>query len=335
MRTKKANVTIEDIAKELGVSKTTVSRAISGKGRISQETAQRVMECIQAHNYVPAVPTSRTGTIALAPGKEIPLESMEEICREAARFDYDVLLIPTGEGELAALERAVARRKVDGVLLAQWGEEDPRIRFLTEKGIPFGVIGALPGKFAPLAAAIADDDQVSACRDLTGMLLAGGQGPLALMVGRLEHLVNQRRMEGYFQAHRQLGLEPGLHTIYTGVRTREICVTGINAALEHHCGCILCTDEEICRWTVQELCGRGLIVGEDVGLACLTDSPWLAEADITALAFDWGSLGRTACRGLLESLQNGAQPLRETLGYRVHLRASTQKKDGILMEPGI
>ena len=34
--------TIEDIARELGVSKTTVSRAISGKGRISQATRDRV-----------------------------------------------------------------------------------------------------------------------------------------------------------------------------------------------------------------------------------------------------------------------------------------------------
>ena len=37
-----ANLTIDDIAEALGVSKTTVSRAISGKGRISKETTERV-----------------------------------------------------------------------------------------------------------------------------------------------------------------------------------------------------------------------------------------------------------------------------------------------------
>ena len=41
--------TIEDIARELGVSKTTVSRAISGKGRISQATRDRVREIGRAH----------------------------------------------------------------------------------------------------------------------------------------------------------------------------------------------------------------------------------------------------------------------------------------------
>lgn len=324
MRKYKSEVTIDDIAKELGVSKTTVSRALSGKGRISAETVRRVQECVQAHNYSP-VSVVRTGTIALAPGKDISPESMEEICREAARFDYDVVLIPTGEGEMAALERVVQRRKVEGVLLAQWGEEDPRIRFLSDQGVPFGILGALPGKYTTEAAAIADDDQVAACRELTALLLGEELGPLALLTGRLEHLVNQRRMEGYFQAHRLLGLEPGLHTVYTGVRSREACAAGVAAALAHHCGCILCTDEDVCRWTLAELADRGLAVGRDIGVACLTNSPWLEAAGITALEVDRCALGRMACRGLMRTLLEGAPPLRERVGHSIHQRGSTNR----------
>ena len=46
----KANLTIDDIARELGVSKTTVSRAISGKGRISAATRERVHAYIETHH---------------------------------------------------------------------------------------------------------------------------------------------------------------------------------------------------------------------------------------------------------------------------------------------
>ena len=42
----KKNITIGDVADALWVSKTTVSRAISGKGRIGNETRQRVLEYI-------------------------------------------------------------------------------------------------------------------------------------------------------------------------------------------------------------------------------------------------------------------------------------------------
>ena len=43
-------LTIGDIAKQLGVSKTTVSRAISGKGRIGEQTRRRVLEYIEEHH---------------------------------------------------------------------------------------------------------------------------------------------------------------------------------------------------------------------------------------------------------------------------------------------
>ena len=49
------NITISDVAEALGVSKTTVSRAISGKGRIGAATRKRVLEYIQEHDYKPNV----------------------------------------------------------------------------------------------------------------------------------------------------------------------------------------------------------------------------------------------------------------------------------------
>ena len=45
----KHNITIDDIARDLGVSKTTISRAISGKGRISEATREKVKEYIKAN----------------------------------------------------------------------------------------------------------------------------------------------------------------------------------------------------------------------------------------------------------------------------------------------
>ena len=52
---KDKNLTIGDIAQALGVSKTTVSRAISGKGRIGEETRGKVLDYIEAHHYRPNV----------------------------------------------------------------------------------------------------------------------------------------------------------------------------------------------------------------------------------------------------------------------------------------
>ena len=42
-------LTMEDVARELGVSKTTVSRSVSGKGRIGKKTRERVLNYIEQH----------------------------------------------------------------------------------------------------------------------------------------------------------------------------------------------------------------------------------------------------------------------------------------------
>ena len=52
---KSENITISDIAEALGVSKTTVSRAISGKGRIGEETRKKVLDYIEKCDYKPNV----------------------------------------------------------------------------------------------------------------------------------------------------------------------------------------------------------------------------------------------------------------------------------------
>ncbi len=48
-------ITIGDVANALEVSKTTVSRAISGKGRISAKTRERVLKYIGEYNYKPNI----------------------------------------------------------------------------------------------------------------------------------------------------------------------------------------------------------------------------------------------------------------------------------------
>ena len=96
--------TIEDIARELGVSKTTVSRAISGKGRIGQATRNRVLAFIKEHDYRPNVVARglaqrKTYNIALLMPKDYVAteflffkDCMNGICEVASAHDYDIII---------------------------------------------------------------------------------------------------------------------------------------------------------------------------------------------------------------------------------------------------
>lgn len=96
--------TIEDIAQELGVSKTTVSRAISGKGRIGQATRERVLAFIKEHDYRPNVVArglaqKKTYNLALLMPKDYVAteflffkDCMNGICEVASQYDYDIII---------------------------------------------------------------------------------------------------------------------------------------------------------------------------------------------------------------------------------------------------
>ena len=122
----KPSLTIDDIARELGVSKTTVSRAISGKGRISAATRERVQAYIEEHNYKPnasakSLAESKTYNLALALPREfikldIPFvrQSMSAIVDEAYTLGYNVMLCLDDDTDSTPLMRTLDYRKEIG-----------------------------------------------------------------------------------------------------------------------------------------------------------------------------------------------------------------------------
>ena len=150
----KKNITIADVAEALGVSKTTVSRAISGKGRIGQETRDRVLKYIEEHDYKPNViakglAQSKTYNLCVVmPGEYdvVDLTFFQEclfgIQEIAGIMEYDILLSICKNNDISSLERIISNRKVDGVILMRTFVEDRQIEYLQEKKVPFVTIGS-------------------------------------------------------------------------------------------------------------------------------------------------------------------------------------------------
>ncbi len=140
----KKNLTIDDIARDLGVSKTTVSRAISGKGRIGAATRKKIMDYANQFNYRPSAAAkglaeSRTCNLMLIIAENAPQHLLRSIWEEVTRQEYNILLCYATEQGNATLIRALDNRKADGVILAV---EDNALRnLLTQRQIPFATPG--------------------------------------------------------------------------------------------------------------------------------------------------------------------------------------------------
>src|SRR3954470_20291550 len=145
-------VNIGEIARRAGVSRSTVSYALTGNRPVSEETRRRIQAVIDELDYRPnasarALKEGRTRTIGLViPPASQRLTDMQlgfvaSVVEAAARADFDVLLSPSGGDHERSFERIVTGRRVDGVILMEIRLEDGRVDRVGEDGLTFVTIG--------------------------------------------------------------------------------------------------------------------------------------------------------------------------------------------------
>lgn len=329
---KKENLTIDDIARDLGVSKTTVSRAISGKGRISEATRQRIQSYIQEHKYRPnaaakALAENRTYNLAFVTPKsfislDLPYvrQSMGAAAEEAFAQDYNLLLCLSTDDSPNLLNRILEYRKVDGVILSRTVENDKLVDILVANNMPFATIGTLPPVLKGTATVEADHDQVVGCRAFSADFLRSGSGKVALLGNDISYIVNQSRLAGFRQALHDTGFSEADAQIRTGIDNDTKCAHTVDQLLLQGVKRFLAMDDEVCIRILEHLHRRRLCVPQDVQIASLCDSEKLAFYKISALHFDAAELGRSACRELLAYINGIEYDPNPRLGYTIEMR---------------
>lgn len=331
---KSDNTTISDIAEALGVSKTTVSRAISGKGRIGEVTRKRVLDYIEEHDYKPNViarglAQSKTFNLCVVmPGNyaivDLPFfqEVIAGIQEIAGMNEYDILLCICQENDISNLERILHNHKVDGVVLLRTFMKDLQIELLTERQVPFVTTGSTAYRKVKQV----DNDHQSACRELTSILLMRQMKRIALLGGNESHVVTQNRYRGYVQAHEQAGIALDEEFVYMNLESRAFIDRAVENALEKGADCILCMDDAICGQVLRKLRQEHVKVPQDVKVASFYNSSVLENniPSITSLTFDARELGMEACKNLLAQIDGEKVPERTLLSYEVVLKESTK-----------
>lgn len=333
-REEKKNITIADVAEALGVSKTTISRAISGKGRIGKETRDRVMAYIEEHDYKPNViakglAQSKTYNLCVVmPGDYdvVDLTFFQEclfgIQEIAGVMEYDILLSICKSNDISSLERIVANHKVDGVILMRTFVEDRQIEFLLQKKVPFVTIGSTN---YPEVVQI-DHNHKSACKELTSIILMKQLKRIALIGGDEGHVVTQSRFRGFKEAYAKMGETIDESLLFLNLENNVIIDKTVEEILNRKVDCILCMDDAICSRVLKKLREEHVKIPQEVRVASFYNSSILENnvPSITSLSFDAKELGMVACRTLLEVVEGAEVKLRTLLPYEVVLKESTK-----------
>ncbi|MCH5257805.1 MAG: LacI family DNA-binding transcriptional regulator [Lachnospiraceae bacterium] len=321
------NMTISDIANELGVSKTTVSRAISGKGRIGADTRQKILSYIEEHNYHPNViakglAKSKTYNIGLViPGDynivELPFfqKCMLGISKIASSMDYDVLLTIVTDDDISQLKRVVINHKADGIILTRTHVNDVSASYLKEMGIPFVTIGSMEDD----SIVQIDNDHRNACKELTKKLLEQGTDKIALIGGSQDYVVTKSRLEGFISACLQMGKIPDKEYIYLDVKDEKNVRSIVSELLDDSIDCIITMDDYLCSCVLDTLRQKKVAISNGIKVASFYNSSILDNyiSDIPSIIFDVEELGKMTCCTLLRMIKGETVPKRTLLGYRL------------------
>ncbi len=224
-------MTLRELADLLGLSQTTVSRALNGYPEVSESTRKRVVARAKALNYRPNPNATRLATgRSQAVGHVIPITSKNEMVNPIfsdflagagetyAREGYQLVLNVVRESHMEDAYRSLVEQgTVDGVVVQGPRMEEPRIALLQQIGLPFLVHGRATGEDTEYS--WLDVDNHCAFERATALLLSAGQRRIGLINGQ-EHLdFAFRRRCGYNSAHRSHSVEVDTALCYSDEMT--------------------------------------------------------------------------------------------------------------------
>lgn len=327
------NITIGDIAKDLGLSKTTISRAISGKGRIGAETKQRVHKYILEHNYRPNLvakglaqsKTYNIGVILPADANlaEIPFfqSCLMGICDAAASMDYDVLVTTVTDDDISLLKKLIDNQKVDGIVLTRSLVHDLPAEYLKETGIPFVLIGTSEDEDIVQI----DSNHEAGCCELTSLVLKSGSEGVALLAGNQNHVVNRSRYHGYQKAFLETGIEIDNDLVFLNLNNNILIQKAVITILDKGADCILCSDDFICSRVLAHLEEINIAIPDRIKVASFYNSNNLENhtPPITALNISIKELGVTAGKHLIKIISGETASHKSLVDYEIVLKRST------------
>lgn len=332
-------ITLADVARHAGVSGTTASLVLSGRGRelrISESVEHRVREAADELQYRPNIVsvglrTGTTRTIGFVSDTVATSRLAGDMIKgalEAARDRGVMLFIGETEGETdleQGLLRAMHDRQVDGIILASMFTRTVKVPTGLKTG-PAVLLNSVPDRSAPLPSIV--PDEVEAGRTAARVLLDAGHraGIHLIGAGPGIHDVPRDALAG---VERLTGIGEILDQAEVTVAGGHICSDWLpNQGYDATCSllererprALICLNDRLAFGAYQALDAFGLKVPDDVSVVSFDDHPiatWV-RPKLTTIALPHYELGRKAVDVLFAEInrrRDDVEPDKET--YRI------------------
>lgn len=313
-------ITIKDIARLANVSKMTVSRVLSGKGVVAEETAERIRKIVKDLNYQPnLIARSLTNRKSYTIGVLFPKTSkifldnyiaqiLSGITDEAQKQDYRIMLFPLADdsGDFATI---AGSNLIDGMILLKTKENDPLLEELAESNFPFVLVNhnINDNRFN-----FVDSENVNGARTAVRYLYDNGHRKIAFVGGAENETISRDRLKGYKEALENLNLKYSEdYIIYCNFNKEQAYNDSKKLLnLQDQPTGIFCADDYMAIGVIERLKVEGVKVPEDVAVIGFDDIEIseFSNPPLTTVKQSIYEIGRTSAQVLLDLINEKIKP---------------------------
>lgn len=309
---------LRSLASDLGLSITTVSRALDGYEDVAPATRERVSKAAKAAGYRPnsAARRLRKGsseTVALVmptePGRfhePVFVDLLAVIGERLASRHYDLMLLAARPGaeEMAAYRRIIKDRRADACILVRTRRQDERVALLQEAAFPFVCHGRTQTQ---AAYAFVDGDGEAGFRDVTARMIALGHTRIGHLAAPDHFTFAELRARGWHLAMRAAGLADDLKITCASTEDAGEQAAAALLAGSDRPTALICATDRIAIGALRAVQAAGLVAGRDIAVTGHDNihAARFTHPALTTMELDVRSVGECLADKLLHLIARG------------------------------
>ncbi|AGB41750.1 transcriptional regulator [Halobacteroides halobius DSM 5150] len=331
------SATIKDLANEVGVSESTVSRALNDYDDVNEKTRRKIVKVAERLNYKPnaiarGLARKKTNTIGLfllgkiGEGHPFAMKLVAGVMNASRKSEYDILLFSETEVRSDSYIQRCQERSVDGAIILGIKSNDPHLEEIKNSDIPIILIDIpVSGKKTTYVSSHNVEGAYQAVKYLMNL----GHQKVVFMNGHEHAPVSKERLQGYKLAHQDCKIKYNDQLVLNGKYERDIAYQRMKKflSLNKDFTAVFAASDLMALGVMDALKEVNIKIPEEVSIIGFDDIELCTHTNpqLSTVKQKRFEMGQRAVIGLLEMIEEGSNSVEPVLlDYELVIRGSVQ-----------